>query len=37
LRRWTKAGIDWLNEQQNGFKMLCARYGVVEQARARLA
>jgi NADH-quinone oxidoreductase subunit E len=30
-------GIDWLNEQQNGFKMLCARYGVVEQARARLA
>lgn len=31
------AGIDWLNEQQAGFKMLCARYGVVEQARARLA
>jgi predicted flap endonuclease-1-like 5' DNA nuclease len=30
-------GIDWLNEQQNGFKMLCARYDVVEQARARLA
>lgn len=30
-------GIDWLNEQQAGFKMLCARYGVVEQARARLA
>jgi predicted flap endonuclease-1-like 5' DNA nuclease len=32
-----EGGIDWLNEQQNGFKMLCARYGVVEQARARLA
>ncbi len=30
-------GIDWLNEQQAGFKMLCARYDVVEQARARLA
>jgi NADH-quinone oxidoreductase subunit E len=30
-------GIDWLNDQQAGFKMLCARYGVVEQARARLA
>jgi len=31
------AGIDWLNEQQAGFKMLCARYDVVKQARARLA
>jgi predicted flap endonuclease-1-like 5' DNA nuclease len=30
-------GIDWLNEQQAGFKMICARYDVVEQARARLA
>jgi predicted flap endonuclease-1-like 5' DNA nuclease len=30
-------GIDWLNDQQAGFKMICARYGVVEQARARLA
>jgi predicted flap endonuclease-1-like 5' DNA nuclease len=31
-----EGGIDWLNEQQNGFKMLCARYGVVEQARAHV-
>jgi predicted flap endonuclease-1-like 5' DNA nuclease len=30
-------GIDWLNEQQAGFKMICARYKVVDQARARLA
>lgn len=30
-------GIDWLNEQQPGFKMLCARYNLVDQARARLA
>jgi predicted flap endonuclease-1-like 5' DNA nuclease len=32
-----EAGIDWLNEQQAGFKMICARYNVVDQARARLA
>jgi len=30
-------GIDWLNDQQAGFKMICARYKVVDQARARLA
>lgn len=30
-------GIDWLNEQQNGFKMTCARYDLVEQAKAKLA
>jgi predicted flap endonuclease-1-like 5' DNA nuclease len=30
-------GIDWLNEQQSGFKMICARFGIVDQARARLA
>lgn len=30
-------GIDWLNDQQAGFKMLCARYNLVDQARARLA
>lgn len=32
-----EVGIDWLNEQQAGFKMICARYKVVDQARARLA
>lgn len=30
-------GVEWLNEQQKGFKMLAARYGLVEQAKARLA
>jgi predicted flap endonuclease-1-like 5' DNA nuclease len=30
-------GIDWLNEQQNGFKMIAARYDLVAQAKARLA
>lgn len=31
-----EGGIDWLNEQQPGFKMLAARYNVVDQAKARL-
>ena len=30
-------GIDWLNEQQSGFKMIAARYDLVEQAKARVA
>lgn len=30
-------GIDWLNEQQTGFKMICARYDLVEQARSMSA
>jgi predicted flap endonuclease-1-like 5' DNA nuclease len=29
-------GIDWLNEQQQGFRMICARHKIVEQARAKL-
>ncbi|AHM02645.1 NADH-ubiquinone oxidoreductase chain E [Roseibacterium elongatum DSM 19469] len=29
-------GIDWLNEQQPGFKMTCTRYDLVTQAQARL-
>jgi predicted flap endonuclease-1-like 5' DNA nuclease len=29
-------GIDWLNDQQPGFKMIAARYKVVDQAKARL-
>jgi predicted flap endonuclease-1-like 5' DNA nuclease len=29
-------GIDWLNEQQNGFKMIAARYDLVAQAKAKL-
>lgn len=27
-------GIDWLNEQQSGFKMICCRYDLVGQAKA---
>jgi predicted flap endonuclease-1-like 5' DNA nuclease len=30
-------GVEWLNEQQPGFKMIVARYKVIDQARARLA
>jgi predicted flap endonuclease-1-like 5' DNA nuclease len=30
-------GVEWLNEQQPGFKMIAARYKVIDQARARLA
>ncbi|MCU4654607.1 hypothetical protein N8I71_17340 [Roseibacterium sp. SDUM158016] len=30
-------GIAWLNEQQNGFKMIAARYDLVGQARAKAA
>jgi predicted flap endonuclease-1-like 5' DNA nuclease len=30
-------GVAWLNEQQPGFKMIAARYKVIDQARARLA
>jgi predicted flap endonuclease-1-like 5' DNA nuclease len=30
-------GIEWLNEQQPGFKMIAARYKVIDQAKARLA
>jgi predicted flap endonuclease-1-like 5' DNA nuclease len=29
-------GIDWLNEQQPGFKMICARHKIVDQARSKL-
>jgi len=28
-------GVDWLNDQQPGFKMLAARYKLVDQAKAR--
>lgn len=28
-------GIDWLDEQQKGFRMLCSRYDLVGQAKAR--
>jgi predicted flap endonuclease-1-like 5' DNA nuclease len=31
-----EAGIAWLNEQQPGFRMICARHNLVEQAKARL-
>ena len=30
-------GVAWLNEQQPGFKMTCARYDLVAQAQARMA
>ncbi len=30
-------GIAWLDEQQPGFRMICARHGIVEQAAARLS
>jgi predicted flap endonuclease-1-like 5' DNA nuclease len=29
-------GIEWLNEQQPGFRMLCARHDLVEQAKAKM-
>lgn len=32
-----EAGIDWLNDQQPGFKMTCGRYDLVAQAAERMA
>ncbi len=31
-----EAGIAWLDAQQKGFRMICGRYDLVGQARARL-